>query len=300
MPRNRDLIPHGVLAAVLVVAGVLALEGAYGVALGDALLYLGYELVFVITPGWLVYSILTRHRGGALRQLTMGWALGYVLEIFTFMLTAATGTRSVFVLYPVVLGVAAGARLYGWRSQPQTQSNEESSTRFELLFAGVCMAVATAFAVAYNLAPLPGTESVKYFQDDTWHLALAADVKHHWPLLDPNVSGDALPYHYFVHLHLAAASHVTGLELPLVYWRLFTIPLIQSFSVPVRHGRPGPSWERSNRAHRCVPVLLRGTTNPRPQPVGPVLGGFLRPPRQESKPAPRTSLFVLAADDTDW
>ena len=39
-------------------------------------------------------------------------------------------------------------------------------------------------------------------------------------------SGEPLPYHYFVNIHLAAISQVTRLDLPLVFLRLFILPLI--------------------------------------------------------------------------
>src|SRR5687767_1672753 len=41
--------------ALIVAGGVLALEVAYGVALGEALLYAAYEVGFVVLPGWLAY-----------------------------------------------------------------------------------------------------------------------------------------------------------------------------------------------------------------------------------------------------
>ena len=40
------------------------------------------------------------------------------------------------------------------------------------------------------------------------------------------MAGLSMPYHYFVHVHLASASQVTGLELPVIYLRLYTLPLI--------------------------------------------------------------------------
>ncbi len=73
---------------------------------------------------------------------------------------------------------------------------------------------------------LPGDGSVTLNQDVTWGISLAADLLHHFPLSDPNVSGQPLPYHYFVSAHMAAASQVTGLDLPLIYLRLQALPLI--------------------------------------------------------------------------
>ena len=66
---------------------------------------------------------------------------------------------------------------------------------------------------------------MNYFPDYPRWIAIAADAKHHWPIEDPSVAGEPLPYHYFVYVHMAAASQVTGLDLPLVFLRLFILPL---------------------------------------------------------------------------
>jgi hypothetical protein len=214
--------------ALIVLTGSLALEVAYGVSLGEALLYIAYELCFIVIPGWLVYLALSRRPGGALRQLAIGWALGYVLEILAFMLTAATGTRGLFVVYPLVVGVVAGmivARRGAFTALAEDEPRLPS--RFGWLLAAVCLGAVVYVAFSYFPgAPLPGTESVTYFLDYPRWIALAADAKHHWPIMDPSVSGEPLPYHYFVNVHLAAASQVTGLDLPLVFFRLFILPLV--------------------------------------------------------------------------
>ena len=107
-PVAPPSVPYGVLAAGVVAAGVVGLELAYGASLADILLYLGYELGFIVLPGWLVYRAVSDRPGGPLRQLAIGWALGYVLEIGAFALTAAIDRRGLFVLYPLVaIGGAA-------------------------------------------------------------------------------------------------------------------------------------------------------------------------------------------------
>src|SRR4051812_20741668 len=98
----------GYLAPALAVGVVAAcLELGYGVGLGDFLLYLGYESLFVVLPGFLVYRALSSRPGPALRQLAIGWSLGYALEILAFMATASTGSRPLFAIYPLVVGIPA-------------------------------------------------------------------------------------------------------------------------------------------------------------------------------------------------
>jgi hypothetical protein len=211
-----------------VAAAALTFELAYGVALGDALLYSVYELGFVVVPGWLAYRALSHRPGGALRQLAMGWALGYVLEILAFMLTAATGTRGLFVAYPLLMGAAALAAIA--RRGPLARlriATPRPQDHFSWLLASVCLAAIAYIALAYFPgSPMPGTRSFGYFPDYPRWISLAADAKHHWPIEDPSVSGEPLPYHYFVYIHMAAASQVTGLGIPLVFFRLFIFPLV--------------------------------------------------------------------------
>ena len=97
---------------------------------------------------------------------------------------------------------------------------------FAWLLAAVCVGAVAYIALAsFPGAPLPGEESVNYFPDYPRWIAIAADAKHHWPIEEPSVAGEPLPYHYFVYVHMAAASQVTGLDLPVVLLRLFILPL---------------------------------------------------------------------------
>ncbi len=217
------------LPALPVFAGILALELAYGADLGDALLYVAYEVGFLVVPGWLVYRALTREPRGALPQLALGWALGYVLEILAFMFTAATGTRSLFVLYPILfVAIALGVILRrSPPSDPPQVSGDPPSGQLSWLIAAVCLVVVAYVGITFfSATPLPGGKAVHYHQDVPWSLSIAGEAKNHWPIEDPNVSGEPFPYHYFVHVHLAAVSQATGIALPTVFLRLFLLPMI--------------------------------------------------------------------------
>jgi len=228
-----------VLPALAVVIVALGFEVAYGASLWDALLYCGYELGFIVLPGWAAYRALSRRPGSPLRQLAIGWALGYVLEILLFMATAATGTRPLLSVYPLLIVIAAGVIVARRRSgeggrdrdppdPDQTEPEEIGTPRyFGWMVAVVCMVAVVYIGLAYFPdSPLPGTESVTYFPDYPRWIGIAADAKNHWPITDPSVAGEPLPYHYFVNIHLAAASQVTGLGLPVLYLRLFVFPLV--------------------------------------------------------------------------
>lgn len=220
--------------ALTVLAAALAFQVAYGVSVGDALLYSAYEAAFVVLPGWAAYRALSRSPGSPLRQLAIGWALGYVIEILFFIATAATGTRPLLYAYPlVVLAVAAvvvrrrGPAGDGSGSELPGDEAGGSPRHLGWILASICLLAIVYIALSYFPdSPLPGTQSVTYFPDYPRWIAIAADAKNHWPITDPSVAGEPLPYHYFVNIHLAAASQVTGLGLPLLYLRLFIFPLV--------------------------------------------------------------------------
>ena len=78
----------------------------------------------------------------------------------------------------------------------------------------------------FVVTPLPGTVQQVFYPSDTmFHLSLAAEAKHHWPMSSPQVADVPLHYHQFVYWHLAAVSQVTGVELPVITLRLAPLTL---------------------------------------------------------------------------
>ncbi len=223
---NSTFRSRALATTLLAVGAGLGIEVAFGANVFEALLYLGYQAGYVVLPGYALYMALSSRPGGMLRRLAFGWALGYVLEILAFMGTAATGTRPLFAAYPLIVGIPA-AWLARRRRSARGPSDEPGLPRGFLLGLGGLLIVAMAYvALSYfSVSPLPGSRSVAYFQDYPWTLSIAAEAKNHWPILDPNVAGEAFPYHFFLHIDLAASSQVTGIGLPLIFLRLFILPV---------------------------------------------------------------------------
>jgi hypothetical protein len=130
-----------------------------------------------------------------------------------------------------VVGASAVAAIVRRRpAVASTSADARLPARFGWALAAVCL-VAVAY-IAFTFFPdnaLPGGHSVNYFQDFPWAISIAGDAKHHWPIQDPSVAGEPFPYHYFVHIDLAAASQVTGLDLAVIFFRLFMLPLVVLF-----------------------------------------------------------------------
>jgi len=76
-------------------------------------------------------------------------------------------------------------------------------------------------------SPLPRiARSVSYYPDLIFQISLAAEMLHHWPFLDPSVSGQSLHYHIFVNIDMAAVEQVTRVDLATIALRLQPSALI--------------------------------------------------------------------------
>jgi hypothetical protein len=230
-PNRRPVaaaLIFGPALGVLVCAAALWLVS--GVSLWELALFVGYETVFVLGPGWIAYGLL-RPRAGTLERLAFGWGLGYVLEIGAFVATASLGTRSLFFGYPAVLGLLELWQRTRTRRPQKLRKEELGDPRWMAAIAGVIVvALVLVSAALFPAHPLPGTvPRVTYYLDIVFHISVAGEALHHWPLTDPVVSGQPLPYHTFVDLHMAAVAQVTGIDLPVVVFRLVLLPMVALF-----------------------------------------------------------------------
>jgi len=211
------------------------LWAAFGVRFDEIALFVGYELVFVLGPGWLVLRALWTCPGGRLQQLVLGWTLGYLIEIAAFAATAASGMRSLLFVYPVVVGVPAAFVAARRRREFPTEADRESRTATGAIWLGAAACVLLllyAAMVGFTQMPLPRDVTSATHQEDTvFAISLAGEALHHWPVTLPVVAGEPLDYHLFAYLHMAAVSQVTGIELSVVVMRLYQIPLLLLFAL---------------------------------------------------------------------
>ncbi len=189
-----------------------------GVGLGDVLVFLGYQLAWVLFPGLALHRLLVPE-SGALERLAVGWACGYAVAVAAFHLTAAVGVRELFY------GVPSVALLFLVRRRRVAAEAVPSAALAGLALVAALAIVLQALAFV-PLVPLPGTTSAAYPPDPMFHLAVAAEALHHFPVTDPKVAGTALPYHLFAHYDMAGVAQVTGIELPVVAFRLAAVPLL--------------------------------------------------------------------------
>ena len=209
------LLALGVACAALLQTGTPALDIAR---------YAGYWGFGVTLPGLLLVRATIGTRGNWPEDVALGAVTGLGLELVFFAIWSILGIQQQLWLWPVVVVLIFLAvprlRPY-WRiGLPQPQP---------LLWSwGVAAATAactltlreSAFA-----APLPPGGGL-YNQDVTWHLSIVHELTRSFPPQIPQVAGQALRYHWFSHVHMAAAHLVSGAPEATIVLRLWIIPLL--------------------------------------------------------------------------
>ena len=217
------------MPALAVLAVVVAALLSSGTGPVDVVRYAGYVAWALVLPGVLVYRALRGAPRSLVDDLAMGTVVGLALEIVAWVAYAAAGRQEWLVTWPLVVVVVFCAvrplRRHWWVSRyPQPPP---------LAWSWAVAAIASV-VIAYlwyvflrGPAPLPASGDHWYFWDLHYMLSLVAEAKHHFPLALPQVASEPLHYHWFAYAHEAAGSLISGVDTPVVFFRLAT-PLTAS------------------------------------------------------------------------
>jgi len=209
------LLALGVAIVALLQAGTPALDIArYG----------AYWCLGVVLPGLLVARATVGTRGNWAEDVAMGSVTGLALELACFAVWSILGLQQQLWLWPllvVVIFVAVPRLRRHWRiSSPQPLP--------PLWSWGVASAIAVCTLTVRQsafAAPLPPAGGF-YDQDVLWHLSIVHELTRSFPPQIPQVVGEVLRYHWFSHVHLAAAHLMSGAPEATVVLRLWILPLL--------------------------------------------------------------------------
>jgi hypothetical protein len=215
-------------AASLVVAVVLVDWLLTGVAAFDIVRFLAYDIGFVALPGVALLWAIRGRRSSPLVAVALGWPLGQTLEIIAFSGTAEIGMRGLYLLYPIAVIVPSALVIWRRLGSVEHQPDSDRLSNLALWSAAGVLSVGITYLtfMFLPLAPLPGTEVIYLYPDYAYFFSLIAQVKMHWPPTTPGLAGVPLAYEWFVLFHMAAASQVTHLSIPIIGLRLDYIPSV--------------------------------------------------------------------------
>ncbi|SCL17310.1 hypothetical protein GA0074692_0139 [Micromonospora pallida] len=234
------LVGYAVVAVVLLATGTPAVDLAR---------FTGYALLAVLLPGTLVYRALRARPHTLVEDLAVGAAVGLVLELAGWAVFTGLGVPGLLWLWPlaVVLPFVAVPRLRRhWRVTGYTPVPAGWAWSLAAVVAGFTWYVAESFLRRNPV--LPTGEGQAQYIDLAFQLSLAGAATHQMPPEVPQVAGEPLHYHWFGFAHLAAASLVSGVDLPTVFFRLAVPALCALAAVLVAV----VGWRVSGRAYAGV------------------------------------------------
>jgi len=209
------LLALGVATVALLQAGTPALDIAR---------YTAYWCFGVTLPGVLLARATVGTRGNWPEDIAIGAVTGLTLELGCFALWSVLGRQQQLWLWPLIVAlifVSVPRLRRHWRiSSPEP---------LPLLWSwGVASAIVACTLLVRQRAfapPLPPAGGL-YDQDVVWHLSIVHELTRSFPPQVPQVAGELLRYHWFSHVHMAAAHLVSGAPEATVVLRLWILPLL--------------------------------------------------------------------------
>src|ERR1035437_8322829 len=208
-------------AAILAVFATIVLA-AYGTPIPQTATFGAYVTFGIALPGMLWLRLLRGRSAHLSEDLALGLAVGYCIEIATYIAARAVGIPLLFLVWPIAtLAAFAGvpALRRHWRG---------SGTRFPMWWSW-SLAVMLGYLLIYSAGTffvshrVSGTDTP--YVDMPYHLALISELLHHMPPQIPYVSGVPLAYHWFFYAEAAATSWATGIEPVTLLYRLSGLPM---------------------------------------------------------------------------
>ncbi|WP_344168326.1 hypothetical protein [Pilimelia columellifera] len=207
--------------AVVTVAAVGALLLAAGAPPAALAAYAAYGLLAVLLPGTLVFRALRRRPHTLVEDLTYGAIVGLALELPAWALFSLAGAQRWLWLWPVLViapFLAAPRLRRHWRPTYPTAAPRGWSWSVSAVIVGFAWYLSESFL--FRNPVLPGDDSQQQYIDLAFQLSLAGEATHSFPLDVPQAAGEPLRYHWFGFAHMAAASLISGVDLPTVFFRL--------------------------------------------------------------------------------
>ncbi|HET6152427.1 MAG TPA: hypothetical protein VFE15_05685 [Marmoricola sp.] len=288
----RRVLGSGWLPALLVLAlAVALLHDAARVSLRDQACFGGYLLGWIVGPGTVLWRSIDRRPNRPLvEDLAIGALVGYVVEAPVYLTCLALGHPHGYLLWPVVvlaitLAVPGGRRLLvrrGARMSPAWSWSVAALLAYVIVWFG---------RNVWGPAPAAGSSLRSPYLDEPYHLSLIASLRHFWPAKVLFVDHTPLDYHYLSHVHMAAASWISG-DQPIVLLRALALPTV---AVIVLLALAAAASRLSGRAW-LGPVALAGVLVGPADFSGGTNGngyGFLDPHLESSPSAGFTNVGLL-------
>ena len=216
----------------LIILALLAFNAAvlhqYEVQMWDAGKFLLAVIFCTLFPGLLIlhYFRMYEHER---YKFVLALVIGICLDIILYILLSVLKLNYLF--YPIfgilfILMILKGQLNKDLRLFITALNELEWCYFISLsLLSALFLVLITVYLFIPN--PLPGGDSsLIYYIDQPWHLSNIAEIKNHWYPQDPRLAGYPFHYHIFAYVFTAFIAKLTGISLPVLYFRLSTFFLL--------------------------------------------------------------------------
>lgn len=220
MPRLLRSAPGATVAVAL--PAMLLVSGMGALAIGQFAIA---WLWLVQLPGMLVHRAARGRPGTFIADVSLGAATGIMVQLAAWLLFMTAGIQGWLWLYPVpVFGLFAAVpslRRHWTCSAYAKHLSGATAWAASLALVSVLGLMAIKLWATQDLPP----EATTWYLDNYWHLALGAELTRVVPPTVPQVAGEPLAYHWLSHAHVAAMSLGSGIDVLLIFARLW-LPMI--------------------------------------------------------------------------
>jgi hypothetical protein len=194
------------LALALLLGGRALLAGA---GLADVAAFELFTLLWIILPGCALYARWREPEEDGLAFFGMGCSAGYALQALGYPLLKLLGIPGAFAFWPL-LALPWAWQLLRRRPDPAAVAGARLPGAGQL----VLLLLVLLFALG-RCELQPGSSwFTRAVADPLFHLGNAAELRAHWPLVDPRVATLPLNYHFLGYSASAGANQVFGTSLP--------------------------------------------------------------------------------------
>ena len=194
-------------------AVVLVSLTVYHASAAGLLLFFAFTAFYVLLPGMLIVRLGGFSAGHASADLLVSFFTGWVLVVFEYFITQATGPKIMLYALGPVLSALCICLIAAGRRGPlviRRVSVADIPAAF-YLFMALLMAYVFMFTQFQYLSP-EHAQNIYTSLDKTYQMSLIGSLSHGYPLVDPLVAGRVVHYHIFSQVLLAVPVMLFGMS----------------------------------------------------------------------------------------
>lgn len=179
-----------------------------------------YTMVAALLPGLVLRRICGWACGARLERWTLDLILGVLWNSLTYYALAFAQRPQYHAAFAI--GLPGLITICGWWRRRRRSLGLGRWPRYELAALALIAGFVAAYLIQVAALAVVDAQGLRLygatFSDKFSGMSQATALVHNAPAADLRLAGVRLPYHFFPHLYLAAASRPTGVDVKNLYW----------------------------------------------------------------------------------